>query len=132
MDLETILRPHRKALVLAAESVLSEARGDLPDRTQLSRLIAVCGEATCAEEICNYLRYQASRQTRPWPPGFAELVIKKIEAPLKQLADAIRPYGDQDRDRARVAAWRFYAVFLTRAFTYTRQQTRQGHDDARR
>lgn len=133
MELEQILRPRRKALVLAAESVVSEARGNLPEKTQLSRLVSVCGEATCAEEIGNYLRYQASRQTRPWPREFADLVIAKIEAPLKELASAMQQHQDAERDRAKVAAWRLYAVFLTRAFTYTKQLDRKGpHDRARR
>lgn len=129
MDLEQIIRPRRKALVLAAESVVSEFRGNLPDKSQLNRLVSVCGEATCAEEICNYLRYQASRQTRPWPPEFAGLVIKKIEAPLNDLSSTMSGHGEADRDRARVAAWRHYAVFLVRAFTYAKQQDRRGHHD---
>jgi len=133
MELEHILRPRRKALVLAAESAVSEARDKLPDKSQLSRLVSVCGEATCAEEICNYLRYQASRQTKPWPREFADLVIAKIEAPLKDLSSDMQRHQDSERDRARVAAWRLYAVFLTRASTYTRQQDRKGpHDRARR
>ncbi|HEX7843720.1 MAG TPA: hypothetical protein VF469_39875 [Kofleriaceae bacterium] len=134
MDLEPILRPRRKALVLAAESVVREARDKLPDKSQLNRLVSVCGEATCAEEIGNYLLYQASRQTRPWPRDFAELVIAKIGPPLADLSSDMHGNKDAERDRAKVAAWRLYAVFLTRAFTYARQQNKKGdeHDRARR
>ena len=41
MELESIIRPHRKALVLAAESVVRDARRELPDKSQLNRLVAV-------------------------------------------------------------------------------------------
>lgn len=120
MELEQFIRPRRKALVLAAESVVNEARDKLPDKSQLNRLISICGEATCPEEICNYLRYQASRQGKIWTPKFADLVIAKIEAPLRALADDTRQLREADRDRARVAAWRLYAVFLARALTYAK------------
>lgn len=125
MDIELLLRSHRKALVLAAEAAIEEAwtavhkAGDKPpEKSQLNRLISICGEATCAEEIISYLRYQASRKTRPWPPVFADMVIAKIEAPLGALIHALREVSEDDRDRARVVAWRLYAVFLVREFTY--------------
>lgn len=132
MDLEPLLRPRRKALVLAAERVVREAGDRLPDKSQLSRLVAVCGEATCAEEIGNYLLYQASRPTRPWPREFAELVIAKIEAPLEDLSRDLHGHEDAERDRAKVAAWRLYAVFLARAFTYAKQQHHRGNDKGHR
>ena len=120
MDLEHIIRPRRKALVLAAESVVSEGRDRLPDKSQLNRLVSVCGEATCTEEIGNYLRYQASRRGNSWRRDFADLVIAKIEAPLEQLSSDLHAHTDGERDRARVAAWRLYAVYLARAVTYAR------------
>lgn len=136
MDLESILRTRRKALVLAAESVIAEYQGKLPDKSQLNRLVSICGDASCAEEIGNYLRYQASRQTRPWPPEFVEVVIRKLEVPLTELACAMGAHKEAERDRAAVAAWRLYAVFLARAFTYARltrpQIGRGNHDRARR
>ena len=137
MDIEHLLRrpAHRKHLVLAAESAVNEARDALSYKTQLNRLISICGEATCAEEITSYLRYQASRKPSPWPPAFADTVIERIEAPLQALIGELREASDDDRDRARVAAWRLYAVFLARAFTYAsrvREQKGHDHDRARR
>lgn len=136
MDIESYLRPHRKPLLIAAEQAVDQAKDKLPDKTQLNRLISVCSEASCAEEITSYLRYQASRRTRPWPEVFAKEVIKKIETPLETLTLALPTVSDTDRDRVRVAAWRLYAVFLTRAFTYADQVRRnsrgQDHDRARR
>jgi hypothetical protein len=135
MDTELLLRPHRKALVIAAETVVRDPGAELPEKTQLNRLVSICGEATCAEEIANYLRYQASRKTAPWPRSFAELVIAKIEAPLQELRIAMPHHDEATRDRTRVAAWRLYAVFLTRAFTYaiaSRAKKGNDHDRARR
>lgn len=104
----------RKGLVVAAESVMEEwarLQGDKQwevQKSQLNQLIGVCGEALCAEEIENYLRYQASRERQSW--GLA-LVTRTI--------DAIRPLiAALSDDRARIEAWRYYAVFLARAFTY--------------
>lgn len=137
MDIEHLLRrpAHRKGLVLAAESAVDGAGPELPDKAQLNRLISICGEATCAEEIISYLRYQASRKAKPWPPAFATTVIAKIEAPLQALLGELGKASESDRDRARVAAWRLYAMFLARAFTYaTRISEQKGrdHDRARR
>lgn len=132
MDIEALLRAHRKALVIAAEAAVREAGDRAPDKTQLNRLVSICGEATCAEEITNYLRYQVSRKSRPWPRAFADTVIAKITGPLDAVTGSLR---DADADRARVAAWRLYAVFLARAFTYTSyvlRQERPDRDRARR
>jgi len=115
MDIETLLRAHRKPLVIAAEAAVREASGKPPDKTQLNRLVSICGEATCAEEITNYLLYQVSRKSKPWPRAFADTVIAKITGPLDAVTRSLR---DAEADRARVAAWRLYAVFLARAFTY--------------
>ena len=138
MELEQILRQHRKALVVAAERAVAEARRhshQLPDKTQFNRLISVCGEATCAEEIENYLRYQASRQSQPWPRESCDLVIAELAAPLQALTNELGQHREGDRDRARVAAWRLYAVFLARASTYARavasSDRRERHGRAR-
>lgn len=104
----------RKALVIAAESVMEEwakLQGDRlweVQKSQLNQLVGVCGEALCAEEIENYLRYQASRDRPSWGFKLAERTI-----------DAIRPHiAGLNDDRSRIEAWRYYAVFLARAFTY--------------
>jgi hypothetical protein len=109
----------RKELVLAAERVVEEgfARGRMtkPKKTQLSNLIGLCNEAQCAEEIANYLRYQAGRGE--WDRVFADAVIAGIEPILEKekLADA-----------QRVAAWKLYATYLTRAYVY--QDMRRGRE----
>lgn len=120
MDLTRTLRPHRRALVLAAQAAIDDtARDGFPDKSQFNRLITICNEATCAEEITNYLRYQTGRRGSPWPLVFADRVIAKIDPPLAQL---VRAMGGRDDDpevhRAKAAAWHLYAVFLARAFTY--------------
>lgn len=128
MDIESLLRSsrHRKRLVLAAESAVQDpATARLPQKTQLNRLVSICGEATCAEEISSYLRYQASRRNGPWSSEFAEVVIAKIKDPTDALLGELRDASDDDRDRTRVAAWRLYAVFLARAFTYSARTRRQ-------
>jgi CRISPR/Cas system CSM-associated protein Csm3 (group 7 of RAMP superfamily) len=102
-----------KPLVEAAEAVMAEADGRFGDdawrveKTQLNTLIGVCGEATCAEEIANYLRYQASRDRAPWGLSLVERTLAGVE-PLLQ--------GKTDPER--VDAWRRYAVYLMRSFTY--------------
>lgn len=120
MDIESTLRERRKQLVLAAEDVARHDASRLPDRSQLSRLISICGEATCVEEISNYLRYQASRKRPPWSVEFATLVIENISPVLDKLTADVHKQPEPDQDRARVAAWRLYAVFLSRALTYVR------------
>lgn len=115
-DLAQRLRPHRKALVEAAESVMSTIAASLvrkgrAGKTQLHRLAAVCNQAACVEEITNYLRYQAGRESGGesfWDTASVDVVIQGMETPLRVFS------GDDER----VAAWRLYAVFLMRAFTY--------------
>ncbi|HEU4727520.1 MAG TPA: hypothetical protein VFT22_06520 [Kofleriaceae bacterium] len=118
MDIEALLRKpaHRKGLVLAAEGAVIDARGQLPKKTQLNRLVSICGEATCAEEITSYLLYQSSRER--WPSSFAKIVIAKLEVPLQELLGPLSGAQEDERDRLRVATWRLYAVFLVRASTY--------------
>jgi len=119
--------------VLAAESVVRDAADEMPDKSQLNRLVVICGEATCAEEIANYLLYQASRPAKLWPRAFAELVIARIDAPLKDVSRDVQGPKDaeRERDRAKIAAWRLYAVFLARAFTYAKAKRGNGNDRAR-
>lgn len=106
-----VLLPRRRDLVLAAEKVVTDRfqRGRLekPQKSQFSNLIGVCGEAGCAEEIANYLRYQAGR--REWEKDFMNAVLKGIEPILAALPDD---------DAARVGAWKLYATYLTRAYVY--------------
>jgi hypothetical protein len=132
IDLELVLSRHRKALVLAAEQVVVKAAARTPEKSQLNRLVSVCGEATCAEEIVNYLRYQASRNSSSWT-GSAEAVIARIEQPLQNVVASLAGFNDAVHDRAKVRAWRLYAVFLVRAFAYA-GVIKKGHgrDNTRR
>lgn len=133
MDIDSSLRSVRKALVIAAEAAIRETGSELPEKTQLNRLVAICGEATCAEEITSFLHYQASRKDKLWPRAFVDTVIARIQGPLDTLSGKL---PEAERDRARVAAWRVYAVFLARAFTYASSvrdsKKGQDHDRARR
>lgn len=116
-------RALRKALVTTAEAVMKDTfknvnRGRLDDRwkvekAQLSQLIGVCGEAACAEEIENYLRYQASRERPSWGIELVDRVIGEVN----------KVAGTNLDDVARVGAWRLYAVYLARSFTYHRATT---------
>jgi hypothetical protein len=110
MDLADKRKPGRKELVIAAEQTVEKmfASGKPAiKKTQLNHLISVCGEATCVEEITNYIRYQAGRKTTGWE-GVATQVIDGIDKALAGI----------EEDRLRVEAFRLYAIFLTRAFTY--------------
>lgn len=113
MNVAEKLRHHRKALVTAAEKVAGDMfagdRRPSLKKTQLNHLIGVCGEASCAEEIENYIRYQAGRTNTGWRPALATDVIAGVKATLDKV---------EGGDPARVEAWRLYAIFLTRAFTY--------------
>jgi hypothetical protein len=112
-DLAQRLRPHRKALVEGAEAVMKRlsrlAGRGRAGKSQLHRLAAVCNQAECVEEIENYLRYQASRDgERFWDTASVTDVVDEARKRLTGLPD----------DAAKVAAWRLYAVYLMRAFTY--------------
>ena len=122
MDMDTDssqqLRRHRKKLVLAAENVMQGiTTGKNSGKTQLNRLIAVCNEAACTEEIANYLRYQAGRKSgdKFWD---VDLVTRTIETLAPVLADLP---GDKHVD-----AWKLYAVYMTRAFTYEDAKHKSG------
>lgn len=103
----------RKKLVVAAEDVMRRAfaqqgNGWKVEKAQLSQLIGVCGEALCAEEIENYLRYQASRERASWGFSLVDATVTAINGVIEKAED----------DRKRIDAWRYYAVYLSRAFTY--------------
>jgi hypothetical protein len=112
---------NRKALVIAAEKAAKEidcsSKGSIKP-TQLNRLISVCAEAICAEEITNYLRYQASRKVLG-RAGDVDHILQGIEPIL----------GEIKVDSLRVEAFRLYAVFLTRSFRYQHEIARQKQDD---
>jgi hypothetical protein len=123
-DVEEVLRDARKSLVVAAEGVMETAakqRLDKPQKSQLSHLVALCSEAACAEEIVNFIHYQTGRRggdRSPWSRDFAEVVIKGIKDPLDGISARLAPREERIIDLAKVQAWRLYAVYLTRAFTY--------------
>lgn len=105
------LHDKRRSLVRAAEEVIDSRfkRGRLnkPNKTQFSNLVGLCNEAACAEEIANYLRYQAARGE--WEREFALAVIKGIEPILANL---------RDEPKLHVDAWKLYATYLMRAYVF--------------
>lgn len=111
-EIEERIRNYRRGLVVAAEEVIGRAFSGSPPKpdspTQFHRLASVCSEATCHEEIRNYLRYQAARGV--WDLRFAEDVIRTLDPILDPAAD----------DEIRIALWRRYAAYLMRAFVYQR------------
>ena len=113
--LET-LRPFRPRLVGAAEKVFQDYANSKELKSQLNHLIAVCNEATCHEEIALYLRYQAARDG------------KHIDQALvnKMIINAEEIFSDPNfarEDTLKVAAWRLYAVYLARTYTYKKAQS---------
>ncbi|MDI3290988.1 hypothetical protein [Polyangium sp. 15x6] len=140
MDIAEKLRLQRKPLVLAAKTVMEDAfkRESKPllNKAQLSHLIGVCNEAACAEEIELYIRYQASREKSEgegrkkskggvWDGWLAQNVIDAANKVLSTLSS----------DELKVAAWRLYAVYLTREFTYQKathpDEQRKDGDESR-
>ncbi|MBN1605712.1 MAG: hypothetical protein JW940_03725 [Polyangiaceae bacterium] len=120
LDLVEKLRSFRKLLVLAAESAFEQASNEdwkLPDRSQFSKLVAVCSEASCAEEIINYLKYQAHRQNAPWGRDFAREVVAQIKELFVKHGEGLH-LTDDEEDPAKVEAWRLYATYLAREFAY--------------
>ena len=121
------LQSKRRDLVLAAEKVVLDrfARGRLfkPGKSQFSNLIGICNEAQCAEEIANYLRYQAGR--KEWDPDFALAVIKGIQpvqdALTHEAAEGAAPSATEhpDDSAVRVGAWKLYSTYLMRAYVYS-------------
>lgn len=115
-EIQNQVRALRPALVPAAERVMrgtfekaKEERKLALSKTQLSQLIGVCGEASCHEEVANYLRYQAGRgpSKSGWTIELAKAAIAGIEPLLKDKPDEVA-----------VEAWRWYATYLSRTFTY--------------
>lgn len=108
----------RPALVTAAENVIHNlfAMGSSkPKKTQLNQLINVCAAASCAEEIENYLRYQAGRgeKTTGMSHNFVSDAIDSFNATIKNHGQS----SDTEQSK-RVEHWRHYATFMTRAFTW--------------
>jgi len=105
------LHKKRRDLVLKAEEVVGNRfqRGRLskPQKTQFSNLVGLCNEATCGEEIANYLRYQAGRGE--WERDFTMAVIDGIKPILDSLPN---------EPSLHVNAWKLYATYLTRAYVY--------------
>lgn len=133
----------RKKLVVGAEEVMLETFGnhliskknrdgreskvELDDKwkvgkSQLNQLVSVCGEALCVEEIENYLRYQGSRERAPWGPELVEFTLKKLGERLERSMS----------DKEKVAAWRHFAVFLARSFTYQDKCSKQTQERSRK
>ena len=124
MTSETIiaqLRPLRRELVLAAEEVI-KYQGKMPERTQFSRLLNLCAEASCSEELENYLRYQAGRKGSNWKPEFVRKVIDGVSSVLNRLPQAT---DGTERDRLRVEAWRLYATYLRRSHIWHEETTKR-------
>lgn len=113
------LRDLRKPLVIAAEAVMRDCfgKGQQPNKSQLSHLASACREATCAEEIENYLRYQGARGSTGWKRPAADSVIEQAR---KVLPDA------PDADELRVRGWQLYATYLSRALTYETEARKGG------
>jgi hypothetical protein len=105
----------RGPLVRAAEASIKQIFNGpkQPDKAQLSHLVGVCNAAACGEEIQLYLRYQASRDRASWTLPAVEDVIQRFVAVVKPDAP--------DREALTVAAWRLYAVYLARSFTYEKK-----------
>ncbi|MCX4242504.1 hypothetical protein [Paraliomyxa miuraensis] len=108
-----------------------------PSKTQFSRLVNLCGEATCAEELENYLRYQAGRKGSDkgaWTVGFVDLVVSGIRGVLDAPAFPSGGGNEEQRDLYRVEAWRLFATYLARAFTYqdAKRRLERDHQPQRR
>lgn len=118
-EVQQNVRRFRKGLVEKAEAVMAEVF-KAPDvklsKAQLSQLTGVCGEATCHEEIANYLRYQAGRR-QGWDMNLVTRTVEGFEGVLGR---------EQLSDQVRVEAWRWYATYLSRAFTYRKEAGGQG------
>jgi hypothetical protein len=104
-------KKNKKAVVEAAERLIEEAYQvrwlEKLEKSQTSTLASVAREATCAEEVENWLRYQAGRGQ--WPRELAERVI----------AEARNLYPDND-DIERARVWVELSVYFARAYTYRR------------
>lgn len=121
LDPESQLRPYRKAMVENAEQVMEAAFRERwiklnndgtskLKKSQLNHLIGICGQAEVDAEIKNYLRYQAGRgeHTTGWSIELVKHIIEAADRAMNGLQD----------DALRVSAWKLFATYLTRAFTY--------------
>ena len=119
-DPESQLRPYRKALVVNAEQVMEtafrEGRINL-NKSQLNHLVGICGQAEVDAEIKNYLRYQVGRgeRTTGWSIGLVDAIISAADRAMQGLDD----------DSLRVSAWKLFATYLARAFTYQKEVQKQ-------
>lgn len=127
MNVERHLRPLRQALVIAAEKVMTETFEQANSahmklkKTQMNHLVGICGEASCREEIENYIRYQAGRRdSSGWTPELASKIIGGVAPTLTALG------GHADAPTLQAAAWRLYAIYLTRAFTFQVARSKSG------
>lgn len=116
----TVPNEVRKQLVLAAEAAVEKLfKGQVGmNHSQLSKLSNICGEATCAAEIENYLRYQMARPN-VWDRRFGEDVIDRARGALSALED--------ENDEEQVAAWQHYATYLARSFRYHKELAKGGN-----
>ncbi len=103
----------REPAVQAAEKVVAWAKDThhlgKVEKNQVSKLVSITQEATCAAEIANWLRYQVGRGH--WPTELGKRVIDDVEALGKKLGT---------EDQARIDAWRWFALYFMRAYTYHR------------
>lgn len=130
IDTDTLLFDARHRLVEAAERAINDSRPyKHPDKSQFNHLAALCNEASCQEEIENFLRYQSSRDRAPWDRDFAEFVIRQVAEVTSSIKDAMANADDRDVDSAKVKAWRLYAVYLMRAFTHHSTNSREQRRD---
>lgn len=107
-DTPRLRRPDvRAALVGVAEKVAQTLPQKAPEKTQLSRLVTVAGQASCGAEIANYLRYQAARGQ--WP-------LKETDAAIDAFEKTLREQSLEAADE--VEAWRLFAGYLSRARQY--------------
>ena len=111
------LRELHRPLVIAAERVMEGViradRSEKVKKAQLTHLVSVCTAASCAEEIASYIRYQASRKPGNeslWELAHARQTLAAIEEVFKGVKNL--------SVAGQVEAWRLYATYLMRAFTY--------------
>jgi hypothetical protein len=110
----------RREAVLAAERVVEKARInmgargqkrwlELVEKNQVSTLVSVTREATCAEEIENWLRYQVGREK--WPDPLVKEMVEEVQ----------KLYPKNSTDEVATQAWRDFSIYFVRAYTYARK-----------
>jgi hypothetical protein len=121
MNIAEALRPKRKELVLAAKKVMEGAFKDTTpslNKAQLSHLIGVCNEAACIEEIELYIRYQSSREKGDGDGRKGKGAVWDRALARQVIEEANKAIATFTSDEHKVGAWRLYAVYLAREFTY--------------